>query len=84
MLDTKVPKIEGLSAIFAQSSNLAEVVPCLPWLDDDEDVTSFPDDRLGYMLKGGNQNTVAFQLGIVFALWALTPIVFMYSLVLCC
>ena len=82
--DDMAPKVKDLNVFYVQSTNLADVVPSQPWLDDDVDVTEFPEERLIYFLKGSNKNSIAFQMGLVFALWALTPIVFMYSLVLCC
>lgn len=56
----------------------------LPWLEDNEDVTKFPPERLGYFLQGSNKNSVAFQVGVIFGLWALTPLVLAYATLFCC
>lgn len=83
-MDLTVPKVEGLSFFNDQSQNLAEVIPGGPWLADDEDITRFPPERLAYFLKISKMNSIVFQLGTVFATWALIPIEFIYTMSRCC
>ena len=67
-----------------ESSNLPEVVPYSPWLDDDILLEDLPKERFGRLIAPEERRSVMLHLGIAFIILLFIPIFVLYIIVKRC